>query len=164
MTMIKVAILGLFFGVLSVAQAQEATANVVLHPAGSFKLKTAEVKGTATALGDGFEAKDIVVDLRHVETGISLRDNHTKKHLEVEKFPEATLVSAQGKNGKGEGVIKIRGIEQKITGTYEIEDGKLVAHFPVKLSEFKIEGIKYMGVGVDDEVKIDVKIPITQKL
>lgn len=134
--------------------------DVALSPAGSFKGKTAAVKGNATQKGDTFTAANIVVDLKTIKTGIEVRDQHTLKHLEVEKFPEAVLVSATGKGGKGEGVIKIRGIEQKISGTYKINGANLDAEFPLKLSDFKINGIRYMGVGVKDEIKLHVSVPV----
>jgi polyisoprenoid-binding protein YceI len=98
--------------------------------------------------------------LKNVTTGITLRDEHTKKHLEVDKYPEAVLVSATGKDGKGEGVVKIHGVERSVKGTYEINNDKLTANFPLKLSEFGIEGIKYMGVGVQDEVQLTVTVPV----
>jgi polyisoprenoid-binding protein YceI len=150
-------------GLFSISSfAQEAIVNVVLHPAGSFKAKTTQVKGNVTKKGTGFDAANIVVDLRNLDTGIGVRDTHTKKHLEVEKYPEAILVQAHGEDGKGTGVIRIKGIEQKIAGTYELSGTNLVAHFPLKLSDFKIEGIKYMSIGVDDNVTLDVTVPIKQ--
>jgi len=147
-------------GVLT--SAQEAVVNVVLHPGGSFKAKTTDVKGSAVQKGTEFTASQIVVKLENLQTGVSLRDTHTKKHLDVEHFPEAILTEGKGKDGTGEGTIKIKGIEQKIKGTYEISGEKLIAHFPLKLSEFKIDGIKYMGIGVDDQVTLDVTLPITK--
>lgn len=141
-------------------QAQQATVGVTLVPAGSFKAKTSDVKGFATKKGDEVTAKNIVVDLKDLKTGVDLRDKHTKKYLETDKFPQAILVSATGKGGKGTGVIKIRGIEKNIAGTYKIEGSTLIAQFPLVLSEFEISGIKYMGVGVDDEVEVQVSVPI----
>mgnify|MGYP001202154416 CR=1 FL=1 len=141
-------------------QAQQATVGVTLIPAGSFKAKSTDVKGFATKKGDEVSAKNIVVDLKDLKTGVDLRDKHTKKHLETDKFPQAILVSATGKGGKGTGVIKIRGIEKNIAGTYKVEGNTLVAQFPLVLSEFGITGIKYMGVGVDDEVRVQVSVPI----
>lgn len=141
------------------AFAQEATVDVTLSPAGSFKAKTSEVKGMAIQKGDFVEAQNIAVKLTGLKTGISLRDQHTKKYLETDKHPEAILVSAKGKDGKGEGVIKIKGIERKIAGTYKIVGDKLQASFPVKFSEFNITGVKYMGVGVQDEGVINVSVP-----
>ncbi len=157
--MTKLAFSLLVFYSLSVS-AQEAVVDVKLHPAGSFKGRTTDVKGVATQKGDRVEAANIIVGLKSLATGISLRDEHTKKYLETEKFPEATLVSAVGQGGKGEGVIKIRGIEKKVQGTYKIEGSRLNAEFPIKFSDFQIKSIKYMGIGVDDEGIIHVNLPI----
>lgn len=154
------AIVFLFFVFSVSALAQEATVDIALTPAGSFKVKSTDVKGFAQQKGDSFEANGIVVGLKNITTGISLRDTHTKRHLEVEKFPTATLVSAKGQKGKGEGVIKIKGIEKKISGTYKVEGGKLMAQFPLTLSDFKIVDIKYMGVGVEDQVTVNVTVPV----
>lgn len=144
----------------SISLAQEAVVDINLRPAGSFKVKSTDVKGFATLKGDTVTAENINVGLKKVETGIGLRDEHTRKHLEVEKFPEATLVSATGKGGKGEGKVKIHGVEKTVSGTYKIEGGKLLADFPIKISDFGITGIKYMGVGVQDEAVIHVNIPV----
>jgi polyisoprenoid-binding protein YceI len=142
------------------ALAQNATVDVTLRPAGSFKGSTTEVTGFATQKGDSVEAKDIKVNLKSLKTGIKLRDEHTGKYLETSKHPEAVLLSATGKGGNGEGTIRIKGIEKKVTGTYKIEGSNLVAQFPIKFSDFKITGVKYMGVGVDDDGVIHVTVPI----
>lgn len=142
------------------ALAQSATVDVTLRPAGSFKGTTNEITGFATQKGDTVEAKDIKVSLKNLKTGIKLRDEHTGKYLEVDKHPEAVLVSATGKGGKGEGTIRIKGIEKKISGTYKIEGSNLIAQFPIKFSDFKITGVKYMGVGVDDDGVVNVTVPV----
>lgn len=142
------------------ANAQSAVVEVSLTPVGSFKIKSNEVRGFAHQTGALVEAKNILVGLKNLQTGIPLRDTHTKKHLEVEKYPDAVLVTATGKGGKGEGIIKIKGIEKKFAGTFKIEGQLLTAIFPLKLSDFKIDDMKYMGVGVDDAVKITVTVPI----
>lgn len=154
-------ITGLLFASTAMGQA---VVDVSLTPAGSFKMKSSEVRGFAEKQGDSVEAKNIVVGLKNVATGISLRDTHTKRYLQVDKFPEAILVSAKGTGGKGTGVLKIKGIEKNVTGTYKIDGGKLVATFPVKLSDYKITGIKYMGVGVDDTVNVNITVPLKNKL
>ena len=153
--------LSLIFLSSSLAVAQSAIVDISLTPAGSFKVKSTDVRGFAQQLaGDSVEAKNILVGLKNLQTGISLRDTHTKRHLEVDKYPDAVLVAAKGKGGKGVGTIKIKGIQKKITGTYKIEGGKLIATFPLKLSEFNINDVKYMGVGVDDELKLVVTVPL----
>lgn len=141
-------------------QAQEAVVDIKLKPAGSFKVKSTEVKGFVTQDGDSFKAKDIHVGLSNIKTGIELRDKHTKDYLKVQEHKEAVLVSAEGKNGKGKGVIRIKGIEKPVEGTYKVSNGKILAKFPVKLSDFEISGIRYMGVGVQDEAMITVQVPV----
>jgi hypothetical protein len=156
----KTFLVGIVLTFSCMAFSQSATVAIKLKPAGSFTGKTAKVKGFATMKGTTVEAKNIVVDLRTLETGIGVRDEHTKKHLEVSKYPEAVLVSATGSGGKGTGVIKIHGVQKQISGTYKVEGNNLNAEFPLKLSEFNITGIKYMGVGVADDVVVAVSVPI----
>ena len=136
-------------------------ADVSLTPVGDFKAHMDDVKGFATQEGDTFKAENIVVDLKSMKTGLPLRDKHAKeKYLEVEKYPTATLVKAIGKAGKGRARIRLKNIEKDVDGTYKIEGGELKADFPIKLSDYKITGIKYMGVGVDDKVDVHVTVPI----
>lgn len=140
--------------------AQSAMVDVVLNPMGDFKAKTSAVTGFATQKGDEITAENIVVNLKSLKTGVELRDKHTQKHLETGKFPEAVLLSAKGKGGKGVGKIKIRGIEKDISGTYKVAGKKLQAKFKVKLSDFGITDINYMGVGVEDEATVTVVVPV----
>lgn len=156
-----------FFGIIAVlfsiqcwAQSPNASVAVALTPAGDFVGKTADLKGEVTVVGNEYSAQNIVVNLKNLKTGVALRDKHTQKHLQTDKFPEAVLVQAKGKDGKGVGQIKIKGITKEIAGTYTVSGNMLNAEFPLKLSDFEIKGIKYMGIGVEDEVKIKVSAPI----
>lgn len=140
------------------------TADVALTPAGDFKANIPDVKGEAILQGDTVTAENIVVELKGLKTGMPLRDKHAKeKYLEVEKFPIITLVKATGKGGKGTGRIKMKNIEKDVEGTYKVDGSEMTAEFPIKLSDFKITGIKYMGIGVDDEVKVHVTLPVKKK-
>jgi len=135
-----------------------------LTPAGDFVAKTTDVKGQAFMKDNAVMAKDVVVSLKNLKTGIELRDKHTKKHLEVEKYPEVVLVKAVGKEGKGKGKIKLRGKEKVVEGTYKVSsDHKtLDASFPIQLSDFDITGINYMGVGVNDKVTVRIQLPLKE--
>ncbi|BEV68920.1 YceI family protein [Bdellovibrio bacteriovorus] len=155
-----VAALIVTMGVSTAAMAQSVVMDVVLNPMGDFKGKTSDVKGQAVVNGDEVSAENIVVNLKSLKTGVELRDKHTQKHLETEKFPEAVLLSAKGKGGKGTGKIKIRGVEKDISGVYKVEGKTLKAKFKLKLSDFGIEDINYMGVGVEDEVTLAVTVPV----
>lgn len=156
MWMVGVTILGMS----CFAGAQMATVDVVLNPMGDFKGKTSEVKGFAMMKGDEVNASNIVVNLKNLKTGVDLRDKHTQKYLQTEKHPEAILLSAQGKDGKGTGKIKIKGIEKDIAGTYKVDGKFLNAKFKLNLPDFEIKDINYMGVGVEDEVTIEVSVPL----
>lgn len=147
-------------GLSSAAFAQSAVVDVVLNPMGDFKGKTSDVKGQAVVNGDEVSAENIVVNLKSLKTGVELRDKHTQKHLQTDKFPEAVLVSAKGKGGKGTGKIKIKGIEKDIAGVYKVSGKNLMAKFKLKLTDFGIEDINYMGVGVEDDVEITVVLPV----
>ncbi len=140
--------------------AASASVDVALSPAGSFKGKTTDVKGFAIKKGAEVSAQNIIVNLKSLKTGIELRDHHTLKNLETDKYPQAVLISATGKDGKGTGKIRIRGIEKNIAGTYKINGNELLADFKLKLSDFKITNISYMGAGVDNEVVLHVAIPV----
>ncbi|HPI41703.1 MAG TPA: YceI family protein, partial [Pseudobdellovibrionaceae bacterium] len=123
-----------------------------------------EISGSVSKLSDGtLEAKNISVQLKKLKSGMSLRDEHmTKKYLETDKYPEALLLSAQGKNGIGEGIIKIKGIEKKIQGNFNVIGSNLKAVFNLKLSDFEIKGIRYMGVGVKDQIRVEILLPINK--
>ena len=142
----------------------EVIVDVSLTPAGDFKAKTDDISGEAVMEGDTVRAENVVVKLMNLKTGIALRDKHAKeKYLEVGKFPDAVLVKAIGQGGKGKGRLKIRGIEKDVEGLYVISGSQLNAEFPIKLSDFGINGIKYMGLGVDDQVKLHIGLPLKKK-
>lgn len=138
-------------------------AYVSLTPVGDFTAQMKKVTGTATLDGKKYSAKNIVVDLNSMSTGLELRDDHAKnKYLDTKKFPEAVLIEASGEDGKGQGQLKYHGKTNPIKGTYKVlNNGKAIqAEFKIKLSDYDVTGIKYKGIGVDDEVKIEVTIPV----
>lgn len=127
---------------------------------GSFSAKTTKVKGFAKMSGDAVVAENIEVDIQSLKTGMELRDKHMKERLESEKFPSAKLIKAQGRDGKGRGTIEVKGIKKEVAGTYKIDGKKLIAQFKVSLEDFKIEKVRYMGIGVKDEATVNVTLPI----
>jgi len=145
---------------LAKVDASSVQVKVTLSPTGSFVAKTGDVTGFATETKSIVSAKDVRVKVKGLQTGVALRDKHLLKRLDSEKFPEIILVKASGRSGKGTGVIKIKGIEKPISGTYKITNNICEAVFPLKISEFGIDDVSYMGVGVDDEVEISVSIPL----
>ncbi len=147
---------------LSTAYAKgQVTVDVTLSPAGSFAAETASVTGSAYMKGDSVVAENVEVNATTLKTGISLRDDHLKKRLMTEKFPKIKLVKAVGKGGKGKGIIEIMGKKKNVAGTYEVEGNVLKAQFKMSLQELNIKDVRYMGVGVKDEVTVNVSLPIS---
>lgn len=146
---------------VSFAQQGAAKAFVSLNPAGDF-VANLKAKGSAQQTGTKVSAKNIVVDMKSLATGLDLRDDHAKnKYLEVNKYPEAILTEATGENGKGQGKLKWRDKENPVSGTYKVQGKNLIAEFKIKLSEYGITSISYKGIGVEDDVKLEVQVPIT---
>ncbi len=141
------------------AFAQSLEIDVKLSPAGSFQAVTKKVKGSAKVSGDKATADGVLIDLKSLSTGIGLRDKHLKQRLDVDKFPMAKLIKAEGKNGKGTATIEIKGKKLPVDGTYEVKSGHLIAKFKMKMSDLGIDDVNYMGVGAKDEVVVSVDLP-----
>lgn len=130
--------------------------------AGNFETVSQNIQGSAKVDGTKITAENIIVPISSLDAGMPLRTKHMKeKYLEMDKFPNAKLIKGEGVNGKGKGLIEIHGVQKEIEGTYKVEGSEVVANFNLKISDFKIEKVKYLGVGVDDEFKIEVRIPTT---
>ncbi|MGE0527983.1 MAG: YceI family protein [Bdellovibrionales bacterium] len=136
--------------------------GVSLSPAGSFVAKTKKVTGSAYKTADGIAAENVVVDLKSITTGIGLRDKHTKERLMVSKYPQAKLIKAVGKGGKGVAKIEIKGKQQTVRGTYKVEGNVLKAEFPMRLPDLDIKDVRYMGVGVKDTVTVKIELPLSK--
>ena len=119
-----------------------------------------------------------ILNLNLLDTGIELRDEHMKeKYLETRLYPEAVLTIEGAKLPAGfeakplafsdyefSGKLKLHGKEQKIIGTFSMNESLLlVAHFSIKLSEFNINIPSYLGINVTDTVAIDTKVFINKK-
>lgn len=146
----------------SYAWSQNLKLSVVLSPAGDFVAESNQVSGFVVQNPDGsVQATGIKLPVKSLNSGISLRDDHmTNKYLEASKYPEIILKIAKGKDGKGEAILIVKDKQAKVSGTYEIKGDKFEASFPVKISAFGIENISYKGIGVDDEAKVEVELPL----
>jgi polyisoprenoid-binding protein YceI len=132
-----------------------------LSPTGSFSAYTKQPAPTIWHMKDGsFAARSIDIPVASLVTGLSLRDEHMKnKYLEVQKYPKASLTRLKAKGGKFEGLMNLHGKSQKVSGEYKIVGNQVRAEFPLKLSEYGIVIPTYMGVGVEDEGKMEVNLP-----
>jgi hypothetical protein len=135
---------------------------------GSFEAKTSSLDGVVTVAvaRPAVLAGDLSVDLRSLDTGIDLRNDHLRReYLEVDRgegFDKAVLSdvhlgdvdweSFQGKTDfTGRGHAEIRRKE----GLVLVE-----ARFPVTLANFGIPKPQYLGIGVKDEVEARVDLEL----
>ncbi|MBT3585743.1 MAG: YceI family protein [Halobacteriovoraceae bacterium] len=133
---------------------------VALSPAGSFEIN-ARPKGKVKVKGDQISASKITVSVKRFKTGLDLRDEHTVKKMEPKKFPKVLVTNIKGKAGMGKAFIVIKGVKKKISFTYKkLSEKYYRATFKLHLKEFNFSGLKYMGVGVKDEVKIVATLPV----
>jgi polyisoprenoid-binding protein YceI len=140
--------------------------DISLSPAGSFQARTTDVSGFAYYEGGKIKATPITVRMDQISTGIALRDRHLKERLETEKNPIAKitdLVSAE--EGRGEGLLEYRSFKKRVPFAYKVDDTRTraTAKFKLKVSDFGLnDEIMYMGVGVEDEVELEVVVPVSK--
>lgn len=116
------------------------------------------------------------LDLSVLDTGIDLRNSHMKeKYLEVQKFPKAVIVinpialSSDGIKSdiKKEftGKLTLHDVTRDIKGTFQFENKLQTAkaQFTIKVSDFKIDVPKYLGITVSESVDVEVDIAFKQK-
>lgn len=137
--------------------------DVSLFPAGSFTVKTDKIKGKLSILKDGtVKADGIKILVKYLDTGLELRNEHTHKRLGIEKDEKAALVlkDIKAKDGKGVATFVVNNVEQSTEIVYKTLDNNIAeANFKLDLEKFDIKGISYLGVGVEKEVQVKVKLP-----
>lgn len=112
---------------------------------------------------------DFEFNLSDLKTGITLRDNHMKdKYLEVSKYPTAKLTikglptKDYQTDAKGDfiGSLTLHGETKNVSGSYSYvgSSKQLSAQFSFKVSDFKIEIPKYLGVTVSETVEVGTNI------
>jgi len=143
----------------------EATAGFKATGTGGFKM---EGKTKAVAVADDGTNVTVTVTLKDISTGITLRDNHTKKYLEVEKFPTTTLVvkKADLANPAGAGPIKLEnakgsftchGVTKEVTfnatGNCTAE-GKCTVDgtINININDYGVKVPSYLGITVKPDV------------
>jgi polyisoprenoid-binding protein YceI len=119
------------------------------------------------------------VDLRTLDTGIGLRNEHLREnYLEVDKAPRfdtATLseIDLDGLNpdapeGKGTftGVLTLHGVTQRVDGAVDVRQTgaglRVKASFPVELPAYGIRKPRYLGIGVKDTVQVEVAFAVSR--
>lgn len=147
---------------------------------GSFEARTASLAGSMAVAAPHPAAfmGDLIVDLRTLDTGIGMRNDHMReKYLEVGKgdgFDRAVLsdvhlgdVDVETFQGRTTftGTLRLHGARKNVTGPAEVRrtgsSVRIEAIFPVTLADFGIPKPQYLGVGVKSEVQVKVSLVAT---
>lgn len=134
--------------------------EVELFPAGDFTIKSSDIRGSIKEKGDIFYTKKLLIPVKALNSGISLRDKHMRKRLHAKKYPAIVVRNAKGKNGKGVGYIEINGVRKKIQFEFEKNSSGVEVEFDLSLKDFNIKDIDYKLVKVEDKVSIKAEVPL----
>jgi polyisoprenoid-binding protein YceI len=133
---------------------------------GGFKM---EGKTKQLAVADDNTTVTVTVTLTDIATGISLRDNHAKKYLEVEKFPTTTLQvkksalkipeGAGPLEGSATGAYTLHGVTKDLPFTYKgscAADGTCAVEgsMNVNMKDFGVQVPSYLGITVKPDVVV----------
>ena len=116
---------------------------------------------------------EVAVDMRTIDTGISLRNEHLRdKYLETAKgegYDKAVLSGIVLADADSEGfagsspftaTLLLHGVKHEVTGKAEIRPegaGRRVrAEFPLNLTDFGVSPPEYLGVGVGSRLLVKV--------
>ena len=138
-----------------------------------------KINGTSEELTTIDQGTAVVfkASLKDIKTGIGLRDNHTKRYLGTDQWPDASLtvdksaikVPDDGKKSSGTapGKFRLHGVTHDVKVTYAAErhgsEYAIEGHFNVNIEDHKIEKPCYLGVCVDSNVKVDAKFKLHAK-
>jgi polyisoprenoid-binding protein YceI len=154
--------------------AGEVTVVCPLTIGGSFEAKTRSLAGRLSESSSNPDALDgtLRVDLATLDTGIGLRNSHLRdRYLEVrrgEGFTHAVLsdivLGAAVRTAAGRtrftGSLTVHGVSRPVEGTAVLTPAggamRVEATFPVRLPDHEIPKPRYLGVGVEDDVRVTV--------
>lgn len=138
-----------------------------------------KINGTSSQLTTIEQGDSVVFKaaLTGIKTGIGLRDNHTKRYLDTEHWPDASLAIAKGAlklpedgkktGGSVPGKFRLHGVTRDVKVAYTIErhggDYLVDGHFTTNIIDHKIEKPCYLGVCVDEHVKVNAKFKLHAK-
>jgi hypothetical protein len=119
----------------------------------------------------------LTAPLTNLKTGIGLRDKHLRGYLETEKFPNATLEIDRDKlkvpgdnatvNASATGKFTMHGVTKPIKFDYRAKrtgsDYHVQGKTQIDMRDFKVEVPCYLGVCVEPDVKIKIRLKLRDK-
>lgn len=136
------------------------SAAITLTPAGEFTATSPKVMGKLTTDGARLVAKEIAVPIDSLTTGIDLRDEHLRKRLGWPDVKTVVVRDVAIARDEGKGVLVLNKVTKPISFKVTNRDkDALTVTFPLSLNDFDIKNIRYLNVGVQDEVVVTATVP-----
>lgn len=106
----------------------------------------------------------VTVKLTSIDTGMSLRDKHTKEDLEADKFPTASIKVARsalkfGGEGDAKGQMTIHGTTKDVSFHYVHSGDNVKGSTRVNVSDFGVKPRSYLGISIKNEVEVYANFP-----
>jgi len=145
---------------------------ILEHRVGGDEARSSAVVGDLAVVDvSGTVDGTVQVDLDTLQTGIGLRDRHMKeKYLEIRRsdtfttarLDEIRIERAEEGSMPFHGRLTLHGEQHAISGNADLQEqrgGRVRVHarFPISLAAFGIQPPRYLGVGVRDEVQVQVQ-------
>ena len=127
---------------------------------GTFTAKSEKAKGRLLKIENSFKADRISVFTDSFKTENSLRDKHLIEYLNGDpKNPHSRIdiTELKGQGGKAQAFLTLNGVKNPVSITYEEGSNFVDAEFEVDTTSFKLPKANYLGIGVEDKVKVTVK-------
>jgi polyisoprenoid-binding protein YceI len=127
-----------------------------------------EGKTSDVSVADDGSTVTITVSLSNIDTGVSLRNKHTKEDLEADKHPTAELKVARSalrfpaagaeSSGDAKGTFKIHGQAKDVTFKYKAKrDGDVISvegHARLTVGDFGVKPRSYLGISIKPDVDV----------
>jgi polyisoprenoid-binding protein YceI len=136
---------------------------------------TIEGKTAEMTVADDGTTVTCTVPLGNIDTGIGLRNEHTKKALEADKYPTTTLKVARSalkfpaagadSSGDAQGSLTLHGQTRDITFHYSAKNngGTIVVTGTsrINMNDYGVKAPSYMGVTVKPDVDLNTAFSTT---
>lgn len=101
----------------------------------------------------------VTVKLNNIDTGLSLRNKHTKEDLEADKFPTATLKVARaalkfGGEGDAKGSLTIHGQTRQVSFHYKHSGDSVRGSTRLNVGDFGVKPRSYLGISIKPDVEV----------
>lgn len=121
-------------------------------------------KTSDVSVADDGTTVTITVKLDNIDTGMSLRNKHTKEDLEADKYPTAVIsvpraaLKMGGGDGDAKGKLKIHGQEKDVSFHYKAAKSgdvlDVAGSTRINVSDYGVKPRSYLGISIKNDVEV----------